>query len=251
MTLKNASLDLFTTDILVAGQCCRDMFETMRIDGADPTQYRWIEPSAGKGPFLKRLPPDTIALDVLPRHPNIVRAEFLTWRPPHRDRYAIIGSPPFGIRARQSIPFLNHALEFADYVGMIVLRSMTKSKVNGRLIRFKGLDMGAMRGLSGNVLPLRLEWQVWSRTGDMGWQKTNVKRRLVVDGMKPGKDEDKITPKLYNILKEKGFDMSFQSERRRRKRIDIEVALGNVHVAIECEKYGSGKRAEGCQGCRR
>ena len=176
MTLKNASLDLFTTDILVAGQCCRDMFETMRIDGADPTQYRWIEPSAGKGPFLKRLPPDTIALDVLPRHPNIVRAEFLTWRPPHRDRYAIIGSPPFGIRARQSIPFLNHALEFADYVGMIVLRSMTKSKVNGRLIRFKGLDMGAMRGLSGNVLPLRLEWQVWSRTGDMGWQKTNVKR---------------------------------------------------------------------------
>ena len=62
--------------------------------------------------------------------------------------------------------------------------------------------------------------------------------------MKPGKDEDKITPKLCNILKEKGFDMSFNSERRPRKRIDIEVALGNVHVAIECEKYGSGKRAE-------
>ena len=62
--------------------------------------------------------------------------------------------------------------------------------------------------------------------------------------MKPGKDEDKITPKLCNILKEKGFDISFNSERSRRKRIDVEVALGNVHVAIECEKYGSGKRAE-------
>lgn len=161
MALENASLDLFTTDILVAGQCCRDMFETMRTDGADPTQYRWIEPSAGKGPFLKRLPPDTIALDVLPRHPDVVRAEFLTWRPPHRDRYAVAGSPPFGIRARQSIPFLNHALEIADYVGMIVLRSMTKDKVNGRLICSRGLDVGTMRGLSGSVLPLRLEWQVW------------------------------------------------------------------------------------------
>ena len=44
---------------------------------------------------------------------------------------------------------------------MIVPRSMTKSKVNGRLIRSRGLDVGDMRGLSGNVLPLRLEWQVW------------------------------------------------------------------------------------------
>ena len=78
MALENADLDLFTTDIRVAGQCCRNMFETMRTDGADPTQYRWIEPSAGKGPFLKRLAPDTIALDVLSRHPNVVRAEFLT-----------------------------------------------------------------------------------------------------------------------------------------------------------------------------
>ena len=161
IALENAGLDLFTTDIPVAGQCCRDMFETMRTDGANPTQYRWIEPSAGKGPFLKRLPPDTIALDVLPWHPNVVRVEFLTWRPPHRDRYAIVGSPPFGIRARQSIPFLNHALDIADYVGMIVPRFMTKGKINGRLIRSRGLDVGAMRDLSGNALSLKLEWQVW------------------------------------------------------------------------------------------
>ena len=159
MALENADLDLFTTGTPVAGQCCRDMFETMRTDGADPMQYRWIEPSAGKGPFLKRLPPDTIALDVLPRHPDVVRAAFLTWRPPHHDRYAVAGSPPFGIRARQPIPFLNHTLEIADYAGMIVPRSMTKGKVNGRLIRSKGMDVRAMRSLSGNALPLRLEWQ--------------------------------------------------------------------------------------------
>ena len=62
--------------------------------------------------------------------------------------------------------------------------------------------------------------------------------------MKPGTDEDKITPKPYSILKRKGFDVSFQSERKGGKRIDIEAVLGNVHVAIECEKYGSGKRDE-------
>ena len=166
MALENADLDLFTTGIPVAGQRYRDMFETMRTYGADLTQYRWIEPSAGKGPFLKRQPSDTIALDVLPRHPDVVRAEFLTWRPPHHDRYAVAGSQPFGIRACQSIPFMNHAMEIADYAGMIVPRSMTKGKVNGKLIRSSGLDMGTMRGLSDNVLPLKLEWQVWGRTGD-------------------------------------------------------------------------------------
>ena len=97
---------------------------------------------------------------MLPRRPDVMLAEFLTWRPPHHDRYTVAGSPPFGIRARQSIPFLNHTLEIADYAGMIVPRSMTKGKVNGRLIRSRGIDVEAMRSLSGNALPLRLEWQV-------------------------------------------------------------------------------------------
>ena len=97
---------------------------------------------------------------MLPRHPDVVRAAFLTWRPPHHDRYTVAGSPPFDIRARQSIPFLNHTLEIVDYVGMIVPRSMIKGKVNGRLIRSRGMDVGAMRSLSGNALPLRLERQV-------------------------------------------------------------------------------------------
>ena len=51
-------------------------------------------------------------------------------------------------------------MEIADYAGMIVPRSMTKGKVSSRLIRSRGMDVGAMRSLSGNALPLRLEWQV-------------------------------------------------------------------------------------------
>ena len=62
--------------------------------------------------------------------------------------------------------------------------------------------------------------------------------------MRPGKNENKINEKLNEVLVENGLDAATLSERDGNTAIDIEVDLGGIRIAIECEKYGSNKKAE-------
>lgn len=57
---------------------------------------RIIEPSAGNGSFLKHLPPTTLAFDIAPEAPNILRQDYRLVVLPHCEKSLVIGNPPFG-----------------------------------------------------------------------------------------------------------------------------------------------------------
>ena len=56
--------------------------------------------------------------------------------------------------------------------------------------------------------------------------------------------EDKLNLKLCGMLVDSGLKAEWQSEHKGNTKIDIEIFTEHLRIAVECEKYGSGKRAE-------
>ena len=96
----------------------------------------WLEPSAGTGEFLRRLPTPRLGLDVRPAGPEILMQDFLTWHPPgDAPAIVVVGNPPFGKNAQQAVNFFNHAAKFARTIAMIFPRTFKKPSVLNRLAR--------------------------------------------------------------------------------------------------------------------
>ncbi|MCZ4262780.1 MULTISPECIES: hypothetical protein [Limimaricola] len=91
-----------------------------------------IEPSAGTGAFSRHLGPNCIALDLDPKAPGIIDADFLSWSPTGPlGRTLIIGNPPF--RNNTALAFLNHAASLADVVALILPASFCKMTMQNRV----------------------------------------------------------------------------------------------------------------------
>ena len=147
-------LDLAYTDPAIAKSCVADLLHTI------PDGMTFVEPCAGMGAFVECLP-HSISMDVLPRHDNIERGEFLTWEPPGGGPYCVVGAPPFGERLWLTNAFTVHALDIAEWVGYITDARALKDMPNGSLHHAMPLEPGAMRGLSGGRIRRDLEWRVW------------------------------------------------------------------------------------------
>ena len=156
------SMDLYTTTPEAAKSCVESLHKVMMDNGKDHALYQYVEPSAGTGPFLEWLPDDTISMDILPRHPSVVRGEFLTYEPPKSDRlYCVVGAPPLGHYSDASVAFVNHALSFADMVGMIIRHHVGNRQINGTMQATMPLGKDAVRDLAGGHTPYTMEWRVW------------------------------------------------------------------------------------------
>ena len=116
--------DQFFTPVETAQKCFQIFIDIIGSFGETPADYTFIEPSAGDGAFLQVLPPNTIALDIEPRHPSVINADYLYWRPSLSGEgekpYIVFGNPPFGLRGHTALKFINHSYEFADYVCFIL-----------------------------------------------------------------------------------------------------------------------------------
>ncbi len=144
------SMDLYTTTKEAAEKCVQVMQDAMRDVGLSPDAYMYVDPSAGRGSFLEVLPVDTVAMDILPQHPSVKRQEFLTWVPTDDKRYAVVGAPPLGVYSDVSVAFVNHALEFAEIVGMIVRAHIGERQIaKGEKARVIRLDEGAIVDMTG------------------------------------------------------------------------------------------------------
>ena len=100
-----------------------------------------IEPSAGAGAFLRKLPLGSIGYDVEPKAPGIIQGDFLTMPLPADGALLVIGNPPFGKNASMAIRFFNHAAQAADVVAFIVPLTFQKVSVQKRLdLSFHLLD---------------------------------------------------------------------------------------------------------------
>lgn len=95
---------------------------------------RWLEPSCGTGAFLSLLPPDAIGVDLDPKCPGAVQADFLSWMPPSGDDrpLVVVGNPPF----KHDVAFFNRCAELgAERIAFIVPRSWQKPSVQNQLDR--------------------------------------------------------------------------------------------------------------------
>jgi hypothetical protein len=161
---KKSQLDKFYTKPEIAQEC---------IDSITGEFDLWLEPSAGAGVFLHRLPKPRIGLDIEPDDEEILTQDFFQWKPPSDKRIAVIGNPPFGTNSKLAIQFFNHAAEWATLIAFIVPRTFRKVSVQNRLslkwslTQEKILPVKAFHLLddNGDVHEHKVPcvWQIWER----------------------------------------------------------------------------------------
>ncbi len=122
--MKKSQLDKFYTKPEIAQEC---------IESIQGKFDLWVEPSAGAGTFLRRLPTPRIGLDIEPDDDEVLTQDFFEWTPPEGKRIAVIGNPPFGTNSKLAIQFFNCAAQWATLIGFVVPRTFRKVSVQNRL----------------------------------------------------------------------------------------------------------------------
>jgi predicted RNA methylase len=129
--VREAGLDKFYTIPEVVDKCLNTI----------SSKYKWaewslvIEPSAGNGSFLTRLPVDKrIGIDISPEHKDIIKQDFLSYSPPVKTgKILVVGNPPFGRVSSLAIKFFNHAAEWASVIAFIVPRTFRRVSIHNKL----------------------------------------------------------------------------------------------------------------------
>jgi predicted RNA methylase len=132
---RASELCQFHTAEEVAAQCM-DLF----AQNFDPGDFFMIEPSAGRGPFLRLMPRPRLGIDLDPQCAEARKADFLELSPefleacaPAGKRIAVIGNPPFGRNSQLAWKFFNRAAKAADVIAFILPMSVRKAGVENRL----------------------------------------------------------------------------------------------------------------------
>jgi len=131
-------LDQFYTKSSIAIKCYNLIKQTVDID-----KYLLIEPSAGLGAFSNQFHSNSYALDLEPKHKNIIKQDFFDFdlNNPKNDKIITIGNPPFGKNSSLAIKFFNKSAEYSDYICMIFPITFKKDSVINKLNKsFKLID---------------------------------------------------------------------------------------------------------------
>ncbi len=171
--VSNVGLDQFFTRADVAKKCWKSFCDYITADGADISNYKFIEPSAGMGAFYDLLPNNRrIGIDVEQFKSDYIKSDFLAWKPKKNGySYACVGNPPFGYRAWLALIFLNHAAQFSDYVGFILPMGFQSRGKSNLIDRVKGLHLVHSSPLpqdsfvdaDGKPVKVNALWQIWAR----------------------------------------------------------------------------------------
>lgn len=114
------------------------------LDKINLSTYDYIlEPSAGCGSFLRKLPKNkTKGIDIQPDIPDVIELDFysigkviklLDLRTDDSKKYLSIGNPPFGKMSTMAIDFFNGCALFSDTIAFIVPRTFRKASVINKL----------------------------------------------------------------------------------------------------------------------
>jgi len=98
---------------------------------------RIIEPSAGAGAFLKRLPKNTIGYDIEPQAENIIKGDYLKQNISYKKNSLVIGNPPFGDGGNLHTKFIKKSMEHSDYVAFVLPGDMYKKDKFGDIELYK------------------------------------------------------------------------------------------------------------------
>ena len=137
--IDNMTDQYFTSNELVK-KCWESFILKMDELGINISNYTFIEPSAGNGAFLSVLPPKTIAIDIEPLKKNIIKQDYLKWKNDYKKKYIVFGNPPFGMRGKLALEFINHS-KFADFVCFILPKSFNSDGKGNCKNRVKHLNL--------------------------------------------------------------------------------------------------------------
>lgn len=129
--VRESGLDKFYTIEPVVKRCLNSIESFYNWNNWDMI----IEPSAGNGSFLLKLPPTKrIGIDISPEHSEIIKQDFLTYQPPENlKKILVVGNPPFGRVSSLAIKFFNHSAKWADVIAFIIPRTFRRISVQNKL----------------------------------------------------------------------------------------------------------------------
>ena len=172
-TVREAGLDKFYTIPSISEKCLASI----------GSRYKWsdwelvIEPSAGNGSFLTRIPTaKKLGIDISPEHIDIIEQDFLTYSPSGGagGPILVVGNPPFGRVSSLAIKFFNHASKWADVIAFIVPRTFRRVSVHNKLNTHFHLvfDAEIPQGSFSPPMMAKCCFQIW--------EKNETKQRSVV-----------------------------------------------------------------------
>jgi len=97
----------------------------------------FVDPSAGKGAFTeeaKFFGANVLSFDINPRHPFVLKRDWLEVEQIPVKPFAVIGNPPFGRSGNLAIKFFNHsAFLGAEVIAFILPKSFMKESCQSKL----------------------------------------------------------------------------------------------------------------------
>lgn len=145
--------------------------------------WKWdlvIEPSAGSGNFLIKIPCNKIGMDICPDihqdiHPDIApesneitKIDFLEYKPHKKYKNILtLGNPPFGRVSSMAIKFFNHAARFSNDIAFILPRTFRKTSVKNKLNKYfhliRDIDIPLKPCSFEPKLAVKCCFQIWTR----------------------------------------------------------------------------------------
>lgn len=124
----------------------RKVIEVLEKDVMPINKFsRIIEPSAGAGAFLKRLPKTVIGYDIEPQGENIIKGDYLKQNVPYMKNSLVIGNPPFGSSGNLHTEFIKKSMEHSDYVAFVLPGDMYKKDKFENIELYKSYMLPAVK----------------------------------------------------------------------------------------------------------
>lgn len=194
--------DQFFTNKQTAQYCYNKTIEILSNLDVDLTKYTFIEPSAGDGSFYSIMPADRrIGVDIEPKCQDVIRADFLHWKP-NTEKNICIGNPPFGLRGHLALKFINHAAQFSDFVCFVLPQLFDSNGKGSCKSRVKDLNLihretvdSSFYYPDGKNVNVNVVFQIWSKFYQVEEKKVDltniVKIYSLSDGGTPGSTRNK------------------------------------------------------------
>lgn len=176
---KSLPSDSYFTSDKTARRCFKIFNNTLSKENIDIEDYIFIEPSAGSGVFYNLMSSDKrIGVELYNENKEFIKADYLTWKPEDlKNKYVVLGNPPFGVRGAYALAFINRSLLWADYVGFILPMSFhsngkgtnMKRVKNGHLIYSQILEQESFFSSDINKeITINSLFQVWKKGNGKG-----------------------------------------------------------------------------------
>ena len=176
---KSLPSDSYFTSDKTARRCFKIFNNTLSKEYIDIEDYIFIEPSAGSGVFYNLMSSDKrIGVELYNENKEFIKADYLTWKPEDlKNKYVVLGNPPFGVRGAYALAFINRSLLWADYVGFILPMSFhsngkgtnMKRVKNGHLIYSQILEQESFFSSDINKeITINSLFQVWKKGNGKG-----------------------------------------------------------------------------------